>query len=81
MNPTGQSRTSIAAAYAVTILATVIMETIGAEATMPTENSSTDLDDATAIALAMSAGPADITRSATIVQTDAQGNTVVLREG
>jgi hypothetical protein len=33
------------------------------------------------IARAMSAGPADITKSARIVDTDAQGNVVVLREG
>jgi hypothetical protein len=35
----------------------------------------------TKIALAMSAGPTDIASSARIVDTDAQGNKVVLREG
>ena len=40
-------------------------------------------DDATRIkiARAMSAGPDDIARSARIIDTDANGNTVVLREG
>ena len=40
-------------------------------------------DDATLtkIARAMSAGPDDIARSARIIDTDANGNTVVLREG
>jgi hypothetical protein len=33
------------------------------------------------IARAMSAGPADVARSARIIDTDAHGNTVVLREG
>jgi len=33
------------------------------------------------IARAMSAGPDDIARSARIIDTDAEGNTVVLREG
>jgi hypothetical protein len=35
----------------------------------------------TKIARAMSAGPQDIARSARIIDTDANGNTVVLREG
>src|SRR5215467_6654287 len=35
----------------------------------------------TKIARAMSAGPDDIARSARIIDTDANGNTVVLREG
>ena len=40
-------------------------------------------DDATQteVARAMSAGPDDIARSARIIDTDANGNTVVLREG
>jgi hypothetical protein len=44
---------------------------------------STGFDNATQtkIARAMSAGPDDIARSARIIDTDANGNTVVLREG
>lgn len=44
---------------------------------------SSGLDDATRskIARAMSAGPDDIARSARIIDTDANGNIVVLREG
>jgi hypothetical protein len=44
---------------------------------------SAGLDDATQaqIARAMSAGPDDIARSARIIDTDANGKTVVLREG
>lgn len=80
MKPTGQNLRSIAV-HAVTILATGIIWTIGAAAMMPSQESPTDLDDATAIALAMSAGPADIARSATIVKTDTQGKMVVLRKG
>jgi hypothetical protein len=38
-------------------------------------------DTTQAIARAMSAGPADVVESARIVDTDAQGNTVVLRKG
>jgi hypothetical protein len=43
----------------------------------------TDAADTTQakIALAMSAGPADIAPSARIIDTDAQGKTIVLREG
>ena len=46
-------------------------------------SSATDAGDTTQekIARAMSAGPSDVARSARIVDTDAQGNTVVLREG
>jgi hypothetical protein len=47
------------------------------------QNSTTDASDALQgkIARAMSAGPDDIARSARIIDTDAEGNTVVLREG
>jgi hypothetical protein len=69
------------ACHVVTILAMGMTWTTGAGAMMPSENSSTDLDDETAIALAMSAGPAGIARSATIVKTDTQGKMVVLRKG
>jgi hypothetical protein len=40
-----------------------------------------DCEDSTAKTRAMSAGPPDIAKSARIVDTDAQGNMVVLREG
>src|SRR5271170_4957283 len=47
------------------------------------QNSTTDASDTSQdkIARAMSAGPDDIAGSARIIDTDAQGNTVVLREG
>jgi hypothetical protein len=47
------------------------------------QNSTTDASDASQgkIARAMSAGPDDIARSARIIDTDAEGKTVVLREG
>jgi hypothetical protein len=47
------------------------------------QNSTTETSDTSQgkIARAMSAGPDDIARSARIIDTDAEGNTVVLREG
>ena len=47
------------------------------------QNSATETTDTTQgkIARAMSAGPDHIARSARIIDTDAKGNTVVLREG
>src|ERR1700691_5562560 len=53
------------------------------DACAPLQNSPTDAGDTTQakIARAMSAGPTEIASSARIVDTDAQGNTVVLREG
>src|SRR5215471_15577956 len=42
---------------------------------------STDDATQTKIARAMSAGPDDIARSARIIDTDSNGNTVILREG
>ena len=47
------------------------------------QNSATSASDTTQgkMARAMSAGPDDIARSARIIDTDAKGNTVVLREG
>jgi hypothetical protein len=47
------------------------------------QNSTMEARDSTQgkIARAMSAGPDDIARSARIIDTDAEGNTVVLREG
>jgi hypothetical protein len=53
------------------------------EARTPDRNSATDASDSAQgkIARAMSAGPDDIARSARIIDTDAEGNTIVLREG
>ena len=47
------------------------------------QSSTTEVSDTTQgkIARAMSAGPDDIARSARIIDTDAEGNTVVLRKG
>ena len=52
-------------------------------AQMPDRSSMTDAGETAQakIARAMSAGPTDVTKSAKIVDTDAHGNTVVLREG
>jgi len=53
------------------------------EARSLVQNSTTETSDTTQgkIARAMSAGPDDIARSARIIDTDAKGNTVILREG
>src|ERR1700761_2673251 len=53
------------------------------QARTPVQNSTTEASDTPQgkIARAMSAGPDDIARSARIIDTDAQGNTVVLRDG
>ena len=49
----------------------------------PVQSSTTDASDTSQdkIARAMSAGPDEIARSARIIDTDAEGNTVVLRDG
>jgi hypothetical protein len=49
----------------------------------PVQDSATDASAVikAKIALAMSAGPADVAQSATIVDSDAQGNTIILRAG
>ena len=71
------------AVAAATILVTGMNFRTAAKAKMPVQNSPTDASDTTQakIARAMSAGPTDFARSARIVDTDAQGNMVVLREG
>jgi len=53
------------------------------QARTPVQNSTTETSDTSQgkIARAMSAGPDDIARSARIIDTDAEGNTIVLREG
>jgi hypothetical protein len=57
----------------------------GTAQTLPPANqgspSSSDESTEARIARAMSAGPADVAKSARIVDTDAQGKTVILREG
>jgi hypothetical protein len=54
-----------------------------AHAQMAEHSSVTDSGETTQakIVRAMSAGPADVARSARIIDTDANGNTIVLREG
>ena len=71
------------AVAAATILVTGMNFRTVAKAKTPVQNSPTDASDTTQakIARAMSAGPTDFARSARIVDTDAQGNLVVLREG
>jgi len=70
-------------------LATAMLLVIGmkfggaARAKTPVQSSATETGETTQakIVRAMSAGPTEIATSARIVDTDAQGNTVVLREG
>ena len=71
------------AVAAATILVTGMNFRTVAKAKMPVQNSPTDASDTTQakIGREMSAGPTDFARSARIVDTDAQGNMVVLREG
>jgi hypothetical protein len=71
------------AVAAATILVTGMNFRTVAKAKTPVQNSSMDASDTTQakIARAMSAGPTDFARSARIVDIDAQGNMVVLREG
>jgi len=71
------------AVAAATILVTGMNFRTVANAKTPVQNSPTDASDTTQakIARAMSAGPTDFARSARIVDSDAQGNMVVLREG
>ena len=71
------------AVAAATILVTGMNFRTAAKAKMPVQNSPTDASDTTQakIARAMSAGPDNISKSARIIDTDAQGNKVILREG
>jgi hypothetical protein len=71
------------AVAAATILVTGKNFRTVAKAKTPVQNSPTDASDTTQakIARAMSAGPTGFARSARIVDTDAQGNMVVQREG
>jgi hypothetical protein len=82
MNLTKLSLTFLTFTTAVPLLAGVLL--CGAAQTMPPgQSSSTSRDDSTQvkIARAMSAGPTEVAKAARIVDTDAQGNTVVLRGG
>jgi hypothetical protein len=82
MNLTKLSLTFLTFTTAVPLLAGVLLR--GAAQTMPSgQSSSTSRGDSTQvkIARAMSAGPTEVAKAARIVDTDAQGNTVVLREG
>ena len=71
------------AVAAATILVTGMNFRTVAKAKMPVQNSPTDASDTTQakIALAMSAGPTDVAKAARIVDKDASGKIVVLREG
>jgi hypothetical protein len=71
-----------------TLLATVLLVTgarprVTAHAQIADHSSMTDAGETTQakIARAMSAGPTDVAKSARIIDSDAHGNTVVLREG
>jgi hypothetical protein len=72
----------LAAATAMLLVAETYFER-SVQARTPVQNSTTDASDTTQgkIARAISAGPVDVARSARIIDTDAQGNTVVLRDG
>jgi hypothetical protein len=72
----------LAAATAMLLVAVANFER-PAQARTLVQNSTTDTSDTTQgkIARAMSAGPDDVARSARIIDTDAEGNTVVLRDG
>jgi hypothetical protein len=77
LNPTFLTFTA-----AIPLLAGMLLR--GTTQTMPSDqSSSTSSDDSTLvkIARAMSAGPTEVAKAARIVYTDAQGKTVVLREG
>src|SRR5437879_12713720 len=82
MNLTKRNLAFLAVAAA-TILVTGMNFRTVAKAKTPVQNSPTDASDTTQakIARAMSAGPTDFARSARIVDTDTQGNMVVLPEG
>src|SRR5207244_13003634 len=71
------------AVAAATILVTGMNFRTVAKAKMPVQNSPTDASDTTQdkIARAMSAGPPDVAKAARIVDKDASGKIVVLREG
>src|SRR5438445_1973631 len=71
------------AVAAATILVTGMNFRTVAKARTPVQNSPTDASDTTQakIARAMSAGPTDVAKSARIIDTDAHGDIIVLREG
>jgi hypothetical protein len=69
--------------FAISICLAGILLQGAAQITSSNESSSMSSDDSkeVKIARAMSAGPASVANAATIVDTDAQGNRVILREG
>ncbi len=75
--------TAVLAFAAATLFAAGLISRTAAKPKMPSHNPSINSADTTEakLALAMSAGPADIAASARIIDTDAQGNTIVLRKG
>jgi hypothetical protein len=82
MKLTKLSLTFLTFTAAVPFLAGMLLP--GAAQTMPSgQSSSTSSDDSTQVkmARAMSAGPTEVAKAARIVDADAQGRTVVLREG
>ena len=82
MKLTTLSPTSLTFTAAILLLAGMLLR--GTAQTMPPDpSSSTSSDDSTQvkIARALSAGPTEVAKAARIVDTDAQGKMVVLREG
>ena len=82
MNPMKRNVASLAFVIAMVIVAGVASR-LTAKAKTPSQNASTNSADTTQakIARAMSAGPPDVAQSAKIIDKDAQGHTIVLREG
>jgi hypothetical protein len=78
MNLGKRNVAALAAVAAIIVMAMVFRTAVKAAQNSPTEASDTK---EAKIARAMSAGPAGIARSARIIDTDAQSNMVVLREG
>jgi len=72
----------VAVAAATLLVAAISLHTV-ARANAPAQKSRIDVSDTTQakIARAMSAGPPNIAKSARIIDADAQGKTVVLRQG
>jgi hypothetical protein len=82
MNLTKRKLAYLTAATAIFVVTGMnLLGPLGAKTTA--QNSPADVGDTmeAKIARAMSAGPTEVASSARIVDTDPQGNTVVLREG
>jgi len=82
MNLAKRNLVFLAIAIATILIAGITFRT-PANGNMSVRSSTTEASDAAQdkIARAMSAGPSDVARSAQIVDTDAHGNRIVLREG